>query len=207
MIRAFRGIGWILMSLMIAMMVLTTLHYFGADTSNYFQPDIYIDRLTILRVHIAAGIVAVLAGPLQFVSGFRNKFRTVHRTLGKIYIVAVLISALLSLAVATTALGGLITQAGFSVLALCWAATTIMAYVKIRKRDIADHQRWMIRSFALSLAFVMLRIIFGTLQFGIGLDQVTSFQIVAWACWIPNLLIAELMLRRSNTVHPPISKT
>ena len=187
------------MSLIIALLCVRMLHYFGTDSSDYFQPEIYVDRLVVLRVHIAAAIVAALAGPLQFVPAFRNKFRAAHRTLGKVYIIAVLIGAVFGLLIATTALGGAVSQAGFSALAIFWAGATVMAYRSIRARDIAAHKRWMIRSFALTFAFVMLRIIFGTLEFGVGLDHVTAFQIAAWACWIPNLLVVEYVMRGGRT--------
>lgn len=199
----FRRTGWVLMSLLCVILAVRTLHYFGGDTSNYFQPDIYIDRIVVLRVHIAAGIVAVLAGPIQFVPAFRNRFRAAHRTLGKVYIISVLLAALLALVIATTALGGVVSQAGFSAMAICWAGTTMMAYRRIRNRDIIGHKRWMARSFAITFAFVMLRVIFGTLEFGVGLDHVTSFQITAWACWIPNLLIVEYAIRRGRMVRGP----
>lgn len=194
----FRRTGWVLMSFLCFIVATTTLNYFGNDTSSYFQPDIYSDRIVVLRVHIAAGIVAVLTGPIQFVPAFRNRFRAAHRTLGKIYILSVLLAAVLALIIATTALGGLVSQAGFSAMAICWAGATITAYWKIRNRDVAEHKKWMVRSFAITFAFVTLRIMFGTLEFAVGFDEVTAFQITAWACWIPNLLIVEFALRRGK---------
>jgi hypothetical protein len=53
----------------------------------------------------------------------------------------------------------------------------------------------MIRSFALTLAAVTLRIY---LPLGIMLnhgDFYTPYRAIAWLCWVPNLLLAELWLR------------
>jgi len=198
MVFALGRIGWVLMALLCVLLVVTTLHYFGTDRSMYFQPDVYMDRIAVLRVHIVAGIIAALTGPLQFWPAFRNRFRAAHRTLGKAYIVAVLTGALFGLAIATTAKGGVVSQAGFSTLALLWAGATVVAYRRIRAGDVAGHRRWMIRSFALTFAFVTLRLIFPVLQFGAGLDQTSAFQITAWACWIPNVLVVELALQRGR---------
>ena len=93
MVFALGRIGWVLMALLCVLLVVTTLHYFGTDRSMYFQPDVYMDRIAVLRVHIVAGIIAALTGPLQFWPAFRNRFRAAHRTLGKAYIVAVLTHA------------------------------------------------------------------------------------------------------------------
>jgi uncharacterized membrane protein len=182
------------MTLIIVLIALRMLNYFGNDIATFFQPDIYIDRLVVLRIHIAASIVAALTGPLQFIPAFRNRFRAIHRTIGKLYIVAVLIGAVFGFMMATTALGGIISQTGFSVLAILWAGATLVALQKIRNRDIVGHSRWMIRSFALTFSFVSLRIIFPTLQFGVGLDQTTAFKITSWACWLVNLMIVEFAL-------------
>lgn len=59
---------------------------FGSDSVSFFQPDIYLDRIVALRLHIGGGIVAAFTGPPQFWGGFRNRFRALHRTLGKVYI-------------------------------------------------------------------------------------------------------------------------
>ncbi|MEP4038295.1 DUF2306 domain-containing protein [Pseudophaeobacter sp.] len=165
------------------------------------QPDIYLDRIVALRLHISGGIAAALTGPPQFWGGMRIRFRALHRALRKIYIAAVLTGAVFGLIVATTAVGGTVSQAGFSALALAWTGTTLMAYRHISLGAGAVHRRWMIRSFALTFAFVMLRIIFPALQFGAGLDQVIAFQITSWACWVPNLLVLELAMRRRDRAN------
>ena len=61
-------------------------------------------------------------------------------------------------------------------------------------RDFAAHERWMIRSFALTLAAVTLRIY---LPIGVTLNNgefTFPYTIIAWACWVPNLIVAEIFL-------------
>jgi hypothetical protein len=58
-----------------------------------------------------------------------------------------------------------------------------------------DHRRWMIRSFAMTFAFVTFR---AELQLGVvlGLPFETSYQIGAVLCSVTNRLVAELIIRR-----------
>ena len=53
----------------------------------------------------------------------------------------------------------------------------------------------MLRSFALSFAVVTLRL-WLPLAAWLGLDPVESYRLIAWFCWLPNLLLVELHLRR-----------
>jgi hypothetical protein len=68
-----------------------------------------------------------------------------------------------------------------------------MAYRMIRLRKIAAHRRWMIRNFALTYAAVTLRLEMPLL--GMAFGDVLGYQLVAWVCWIPNLLVAEAIVR------------
>lgn len=53
----------------------------------------------------------------------------------------------------------------------------------------------MIRSYALILAAVALRFqIPGAIISGIGFT--TAYPVIAWACWVPNALVAEWFVRR-----------
>ena len=42
--------------------------------------------MTALYIHIIGSLSAILIGPFQFISYFREKFKKIHRFLGKIYI-------------------------------------------------------------------------------------------------------------------------
>ena len=94
---------------------------------------------------------------------------------------------------------------GFGVLALLWLGTGAMAYYRIRHGAVASHRRWMIRCFALTLAAVTLRILLPLSQ-AAGIPFVSAYQLIAWACWLPNLALAEWWLRREprllRVTHP-----
>jgi hypothetical protein len=93
-------------------------------------------------IHIYFGGLGLLIGWTQFLKKFRNRYLHLHRTIGKIYLIAIFFSGLSGLFIAWYASGGLIAVTGFSGLALGWLITTGMAYVAIRKKDVDEHQYW-----------------------------------------------------------------
>lgn len=145
--------------------------------------------------HILLGAVALLSGWSQFSRRIRNRNLKLHRTLGKIYLIAVLFSGIAGLYIAYHATGGLIAAFGFSGLAIAWLFTSSKAYFSIRKKNIDQHQYWMIRSYALCFAAVTLRIWLPLFQFALGMEFISAYLIIAWLCWVPNLAVAELIVR------------
>jgi uncharacterized membrane protein len=146
--------------------------------------------------HIILGGVALLVGWSQFSKRIRKRNVTIHRTLGKIYLISVIISGIGGLYIAFFATGGYIPVFGFSGLAISWLFTTVMAYQKVREKDYDQHEFWMIRSYALCFAAVTLRIWLPLFQFALGMEFIAAYRIIAWLCWVPNLLVAEWIVSR-----------
>jgi hypothetical protein len=151
--------------------------------------------LTAFYLHITFGGISLLTGWSQFLKNFRNRNLSFHRTLGKIYLISVGISGFCGLYIAFFATGGLISSMGFGGLALSWLFSTSAAYRFIRSKDRDNHERWMIRSFALTFAAVTLRI-WLPLSMAAGIEFIAAYRVIAWLCWVPNLLVAELIIRR-----------
>jgi hypothetical protein len=145
--------------------------------------------------HIFFGGVALLSGWSQFSKKLRNKYLQIHRNLGKVYLASVLLSGFSGLFIAFYATGGIIASAGFCGLALCWIVTTVIAFLAIRRKQFDDHQYWMIRSYALCFAAVTLRIWLPLFQFGFWMDFIFAYRIIAWFCWVPNLVVAEIIIQ------------
>jgi uncharacterized membrane protein len=146
--------------------------------------------------HIIFGGIALLAGFSQFSERLRRKRVNFHRTLGKIYLIAILLSGVAGLYIALHATGGVIAILGFSGLAIGWLYTSLQAYVAIRKKDIDEHQYFMIRSYALCWAAVTLRIWLPLFQFAFGMEFLVVYRIISWLCWVPNLIVAEVIVRK-----------
>jgi uncharacterized membrane protein len=157
--------------------------------------------------HILLGGVALLTGWTQFNKTWRVKYLGTHRIVGKIYLICVLLSGTAGLYISFYATGGLIASFGFGSLAVAWLFTSTRAYLSIRKKNIEQHEQWMIRSYALTFAAVMLRIYLPTFQFGLGMNFIDAYIIIAWLCWVPNLLVAEWIVttKRKTTIQLPAS--
>ena len=151
--------------------------------------------------HITFGGIALLFGWIQFSEKFRNRNLRLHRTLGKIYVVAVLLSAICGFGIALKATGNYITSLGFMSLAVFWFTTTYLAFAYIRKGAIIQHQKMMIYSYAACFAAVTLRIWLPLFMMFID-DFVTAYTIIAWLCWVPNVIVAYLIILK---LQPSVS--
>lgn len=144
---------------------------------------------TAFYTHVGFGAVALATGSVQFFPGWRNRNLARHRLLGKIYVVSVFVSGTASLIAAPNVTGDGITKAGFATLGVLWLITDGIAYNHIRHGRVNDHERWMIVNYALTFAAVTLRLWMPVLIGGFGLAFPDAYRIVAWLCWVPNVLV------------------
>lgn len=149
--------------------------------------------------HIIFGGIALMTGWSQFSQKLRQKRLNLHRNLGKVYVASVIISGVCAVGIGFFATGGWIASLGFVLLGLVWLYTTGTAYVAIRKKDLNLHQGMMIYSYAACFAAVTLRIWLPLLQLTLG-EFLIAYKIVAWLCWVPNLVFAHFWVRRKGIV-------
>lgn len=193
--------AWILFIFLAVSVGLYPLAYFLFDIKGGLlgtkTEDLLQNRLwqAFFYTHISMGGVALLAGWSQFMPRFRARHLALHRTLGKIYVGAVLLGGLSGLYIAYYATGGLVSALGFGTLAILWVGTTWKAYDFIRKRAPIQHRVWMIRSYALCFAAVTLRLWLPLFTAGFKMPFMEAYPIIAWLCWVPNLLVAEAIIR------------
>ncbi len=154
------------------------------------------DRTIAAAVHFGIGGFVLLIGPFQFLPRLRTNKPSLHRWTGRLYVAGCLASGVAALLLAPDAITGATAQAGFTLLALFWIATTSTALVKALQRRYAEHRRWMIRSYALTLAAVTLRIYLPS-SFVLDIPFETAYPIISFACWVPNALLAEWLLRKT----------
>ena len=165
----------------------------GSKSDTLLRSSLY---LAAFYTHIFLGGLALLTGFSQFYKTLRRKRLTLHRAMGKIYVIAVLLSGLAGLGIAFFATGGIIPSLGFAGLALLWLYTTANAYTSIKKTDIDAHQRWMIRSYALCFAAVTLRLYLPLFTGLLSIEFIPAYKIIAWLCWVPNIIVAEIFIVR-----------
>jgi uncharacterized membrane protein len=143
----------------------------------------------IAMAHFIGGGIALAVGALQFAQRLRLQQPSMHRWLGRLYVVSVLLSGSMGLVMAARSTGGMIAQVGFGALAVLWLGTTIQGYRAIRARHIELHRAWMARSFSLTLAALTLRIYLPASALA-GWPFESAYAAIAWLSWVPNLLIA-----------------
>ncbi|PTT40637.1 hypothetical protein DBR28_05475, partial [Chryseobacterium sp. HMWF028] len=139
---------------------------------------------------------ALFIGWSQFSTSFRNKNIGIHRFIGKLYAIAVMISSVSAVYMGFYANGGLISATGFICLAVIWLVTTLAAVMQIRKGNIIKHQQFMTYSYACTFAAVTLRLWYPLLKLMMG--NTSSYIAAAWLCWVPNLLIACFINRKAT---------
>jgi len=146
-------------------------------------------------LHVIAAPVALVIVPFQLWTQFRTRRPALHRWMGRIYAAMVAVGGISGLIIAATTNAGTVAAIGFAVLAILWLWTTAQAVVHIRARRIEAHRAWMIRSSALTFAAVTLRL-WLPLPLLAGLPLEIVYPLIAWVCWVPNLIIAEYLVRR-----------
>jgi hypothetical protein len=157
-----------------------------------------------LVVHASAGGLAMLLVPLQLLRPLRRRFARLHRAAGRLLVGLILVSATGGLVIAQVSYAGLVGTVGFSMLAVAWATSAVLAARTAIGGDAAGHRAWTIRVVALTYAAVMLRLWVGV---WIGIEapasdaeaQAAFDRAYIWTpfvCWVPNLILAEWVIRR-----------
>lgn len=154
------------------------------------------DTQFALYAHILFAPLALLLMPLQFMPKLRTRRRGLHRLVGRIYVMSIVIAGFASLVMLPSSQATLFARSGFAVLAVLWIGFTVKAVMAARAGDIQTHQRWMIRSATLTFAAVTLRLIMLPLMIS-GWTVVQTYNVAAWGAWVPILILVErTVLRR-----------
>ena len=152
-------------------------------------------RTPWLVIHVAGAALALLVSPIQFVRRVRQAAPRVHRWLGRLYVVGCTVGGVSGIVLALGSSTGPISTVGFGILAVAWLITTTLAWTRAVQRRFTEHRAWMIRSFALTFAAVTLRL-YLPVAVGLQIPFEPAYQAISFLCWIPNLALAEIYLRR-----------
>lgn len=147
--------------------------------------------------HIVLGGFALLIGWTQFSPYIRRKQINLHRTIGKLYLFAVIISGLCGIYIAQFATGGITNIIGFTLSALVWLGTSVLAFKAIKDRKVQLHKEFMIYSYAVCFSAVTLRIWLPLLIYLTG-EFISAYLIVGWLSWVPNLVVAYFIILRER---------
>lgn len=191
-----RALYWILFAALCLIIGVYPLVYLVAD-GKFGLLQTKSDALVIdawwrlgFYVHIVSGGVALSVGWSQFVKSWRERCVKLHRVIGKLYVLMVCVSGLAAVSISPQASTGWIAALGFGSLGVVWLYVTLQAYKSIRKRNVRRHQCMMVYSYSACCAAVTLRLWLPLLLGVLRLDFATAYPIVAWLCWVPNLVVA-----------------
>jgi hypothetical protein len=186
------------------LMTRITLAYIPYNTDVGFlrikQHYIHIDHWRIaFFIHVYASIWVLLAGFTQFSKRIQRNQPQLHRVMGYIYVTDVLlITGPAGLLMGFYANGGIPSRIAFVSLALLWIYFTAMALIRARQKNFRSHRHFMIRSFALTLSALTLRAWKFAITNSYELPPMDVYRAVAWLGWVPNLLLAEWLIRRKR---------
>ena len=178
-----------------------TLRYFPYSTTASFlqikQTEVTTlpYYLPVFYMHVYSAMFCLLAGFTQFNKNIVGNNRMLHRSLGYLYVVTVLIfAAPTGFVMGLHANGGIIAITFFAILALLWWWFTYKAVSAARQQNFTVHRHFMIRSYALALSAITLRIWKVVLVYFFEPAPMDVYVIISGLGWIPNLLIAEFII-------------
>lgn len=152
----FKMILWVSLGLTTLFVFITSEVLLFTDYPMYhaYRLQVIADR-RLLIPHALAGTLALLSGPIQFSSRFRQRHLKLHRILGRIYVISVFIGSFTGIALAAGRPG----LPGTSMQAAAWMVCTTAAFLTARNRQIKAHRQWMARSYAVTFTFVSSRVL------------------------------------------------
>lgn len=159
-----------------------------------------LNSLGLYSHFIGAGL-ALLLGALQLFSSAGSLW---HRRLGYSYCLAVAIASAGGFYLSLHAHLGLVTGLGFMIADVLWLSFVGLAIYRISEGDSKAHRRWILRSMALTGAGISLRILLPLLCLVLPFD--TSYIIVAWLCWVGNLIAMEVYLFVSRSARAVVAQ-
>lgn len=160
-----------------------------------------------IGLHFAMGGIILVLGSIQLIDKLRNKFPAFHRWTGRIYVVACMLAAVggLVFIFTTGTIGGTIMNIGFGLYGILMLVAAVLTwrYAAIKQMDL--HRAWALRLYALAIGSWLYRMDYGFwFQLANGIGHGHNFSgpfdhIMAFFFYIPNLLVAELFIRRNQT--------
>ena len=189
-------VGWVVMVVLSSLVaayvaILLLMPQLGPPFLNEMRSS----RPLAMYAHFAGGMWALAVGPWQFHQRLRDRALSWHRWLGRSYVLAVGLGGLGALSLAPFAQTGVVASIGFGALGGLWLWFTAAAFRQIRRGNREAHRQWMVRSFALTLAAVTLRV-YLPFSFAAQVPFEAAYPTIAWLCWVPNLIVAEWYLKR-----------
>lgn len=186
---------------MIIWMVITFITWtFMSGANQYLKltPEAlgkYYNFRWILIAHITAGGGTLIFGFIQFWRKLRIYSYRLHRIVGVLYVAAILVSSTCALVLSFTTAYKVNFPFAFAlqIWAAIWISSTAIAYYHAIRKRFKLHEEWMIRSYIITLSFVIQGLLLKTafVQRLGSFDEISPSFI--WMGWTIPLYVYEIV--------------
>jgi uncharacterized membrane protein len=154
-------------------------------------------------IHVFTGMLTIIAGFTQFSKTILRKYPKLHRTMGYIYVMDVLlVTGPAAFVMSLYANGGISARISFTLLSILWIVFTAAALVFALRKKFVWHKQFMIRSYALTLSAISLRAWKVVIACSFHIAPMDRYRIIAWLGWGLNLIIAEIIIWKQMKKSP-----
>lgn len=166
----------------------------------------YFEHPVTVILHLIPAFLVFILGPLQFIRKFRSRWINLHRWSGRVFIASGMVAGISGFTMGTIyPFGGY--EAGFNeAMAIAFLSASVFfglvkALVHIKKRQIALHREWMIRSFALLLSVATERVIMLPIRAYTEIPFIEAFGTALWMAFVINLIMAEIWVHWTRPIQ------
>jgi uncharacterized membrane protein len=152
----------------------------------------YAPARWFLPVHAIFGILAMGLAAFQFSNRLRARYLRMHRILGYAYVTSVFISAPFAIIVAFKIPKPISGIAANCMQSLGWIVCTSIALYCIRNGNIAQHRRWMIRSYPFAMVFTVGRAVaafFPAILLNPSAGEAVFWIAIVFAAFLPSIFL------------------
>jgi hypothetical protein len=210
--RLARRIGWVVVWLVMGAI---SIDFLLTVYGKYHHPDpaaytMFWTRRGWLWTHLAGGALTVVLGPLQFLTRWPRAYPRLHRWMGRVYLVGMLIACTGATGLIATSPAPLQIRTAFASTALAWLTTALIALISIHRGRMMPHRRWMIRNYLVTLSPITFRILLHA-QLAMGLaPSPAMIATLLWLSWLFPLLAYEggyraVRLIRAAPLRKPVT--
>ena len=197
-----RVVWWSVLTGLSLLLVYNTLPFFTLrDDVPFLLEKGHVAAQPVWRVsfhlHVAGGIVCLLAALPQFSRTMLRRLPRLHRILGYTYVSSVLVFVVpAGLYLSLHAKGGLPGRLGFLTIGFALLYTTWRGLERVRAGDFRGHVAWMVRSYAMAASALSFRVFYVGLY---ALDIPNEYVLGIWMSLFVNAAVAEWIL---HSKHP-----
>jgi uncharacterized membrane protein len=162
----------------------------------------YVAHPWLAYLHIAPAVVYLLGAPIQLAYRIRSRHYTFHRRLGRVLLTCALVGGVFAIVFGVLHPYGGPGEASAAVVFGLWFLICLVSALRaIRRDDVVQHRRWMIRAFAVGIGVGTIRIWVYVFTAAGWLDFPDAFAVAFWLAFAMHAAFAEWWIR--TTPHPP----